>query len=49
MIKKIVLWYLRNISLEYCAKSNLCSDCIFGCENCECTILKMESALRKIK
>ena len=47
MIKKIVLWYLRKISLEQCAVHE-CENCPFGCEECVCSIIKVIQALKKI-
>lgn len=48
MIKKIVLWYLRKISLEQCAIHN-CEDCPFGGgKELICSIIKVIQALRKL-
>ena len=47
MLKKIVLWYLRKISLEQCA-THECENCPFGCENCICSIIKVQNAIRKL-
>lgn len=47
MIKKIVLWYLRKISLEQCA-THECENCPFGCEKCICSVIKVQQALKKI-
>lgn len=47
MLKKIVLWYLRKISLEQCAYHE-CENCPFGGEDCVCSIIRVEQALKKI-
>ncbi len=47
MIKKIVLWYLRKISLEQCAHHE-CENCPFGGEDRICSAIRVQQALRKL-
>jgi hypothetical protein len=47
MIKKIVLWYLRKISLEQCA-THECENCPFGTEDCVCSVTGVIQGLQKI-
>ena len=46
IIKKIVLWYLGEIALEHCANASTCDLCPFGTEECRCTIVQVENAIR---
>lgn len=49
MIKRFILWYLRKKSLPYCEITNLCKDCPFGSESCECGFNIIYDAFEKNK
>ena len=47
MIKRFILWYLREKSFPYCLTKS-CSNCPFGSENCECGVTIIHEAFAKI-